>query len=296
MSYAVRLPVYEGPFELLLHLILKEEVDIWDVQITEVIDAFVTEVESLDRVDLDVATEFLLIASTLVELKVRRLLPGAEMTELDEELLRFEERDLLLARLLECKTFKDAARVVETLLKRGGKVVSRSMGPEEPFRSLAPDPLARVTPEQLKAAAIRGLTPPPPPPEVDLFHVNPIRHTVRDAADALLVQLHDRTPRSFRALVAGIDDRVEVIVRFLAVLELYKQGIVDMDQIETFGDLTVARISDAVSLLDLASLDDWEASTGAGSEDGDAEIDLTAEEAAETAELDAMMVSVEITD
>lgn len=294
MSYAVRLPVYEGPFELLLHLILKEEVDIWDVQITEVIDAFLTEVESLDRVDLEAATEFLLIASTLIELKVRRLLPGAETAELDEELLRFEERDLLLARLLECKTFKDAARVVETLLKRGGKVVSRSMGPEEPFRSMAPDPLARVTPEQLKAAAIRGLAPPPAPPEVDLFHVDPIRHTVRDAADALLVQLHDRTPRSFRALVAGIDDRIEVIVRFLAVLELYKQGIVDMAQVETFGDLTVARISDAESLLDLASMDDWEA-TKAQDED-EAEVDLTEEEAAETAELDALMVPVEITD
>ena len=112
MSYAVQTPVYEGPFELLLHLILKEEVDIWDVSIAQVIDRFMIEIEKLDRVDLDVATEFLLIASTLIELKVRRLLPGAEMTELDEELMRFEERDLLLARLLECKTFKDAARVL----------------------------------------------------------------------------------------------------------------------------------------------------------------------------------------
>src|SRR6476660_817791 len=128
MSYAVRIPVYEGPFELLLHLILKEEVDIWDVKIAEVIDAFLVEVESIDRVDLE----------------VRRLRPGSEMTEPDEELLRFEERDLLRARLLECKTFKDAARVLEGLLRRGGKVVSRSTGVEEPFRSLAPDPLARV--------------------------------------------------------------------------------------------------------------------------------------------------------
>jgi len=299
MSYAVRIPAYEGPFELLLHLILKEEVDIWDVQIAEVIDAFISEVESLDRVDLEVATEFLLIASTLVELKVRRLLPGAEMTELDEELLRFEERDLLLARLLECKTFKDAARIMEGMLKRGGKIVSRSMGPEEPFRSLAPDPLARVTPQQMLAAAIRGLTPPPPPPEVDLYHVNPIKITVREAADALLVQLHDRTPRSFRALVAGIDDRVEVIVRFLAVLELFKQGIVDMHQVETFGDLTVQRMTDAETLLDVASIDDWE-STAPAAESDDEMVDLTEEEAAESAaenaELDALMVSVEISD
>jgi len=258
MSYEVSTSVYEGPFELLLHLILKEEVDIWDVSIAQVIDRFMIEIEKLDRVDLDVATEFLLIASTLVELKVRRLLPGAEMTELDEELLRFEERDLLLARLLECKTFKDAARVLEAMLRRGAKVVSRSAGPEEPFRSLSPDPLRRVTPAQLLAAAIRGLTPPPPPPEIDLFHVAPIRISVRDAADAMLIVLNHTRPVSFRTLVAGIDDRLEVIVRFLAVLELYKQGILDLTQIETFGDLTVRRFEIAESVIDLVAMDDWE--------------------------------------
>ena len=287
MSYAVRIPVYEGPFELLLHLILKEEVDIWDVKIAEVIDAFLAEVDALDRVDLDVATEFLLVASTLVELKVRRLLPGAEMTELDEELLRFEERDLLLARLLECKTFKDAARVMEGLLRRGAKVVSRSAGPEEPFRSLAPDPLARLTGEQLLAAAIRGLTPPSSPPEVDLYHVAPIRISVHEAAESLLVQLRDTEPVSFRSLVAGVDDRIEVIVRFLAVLELYKQGIVDVDQVETFGDLTVCRRTDADSLIDVASMDDWEDASPATPEEA-------AADAAEDTELDAMVVPVEL--
>ena len=264
MSYDVLTPVYEGPFELLLHLILTEEVDIWDVSIAPVIDRFMIEVDKLERVDLDVATEFLLIASTLIELKVRRLLPGAEMTELDEELMRFEERDLLLARLLECKTFKDAARVLEGMLRRGGRVVARSAGPEEPFRSLAPDPLVRITPEQLLAAAIRGLTPPPPPPEIDLLHVAPIRISVRDAVDALLVTLNHTRPVSFRTLVAGIDDRLEVIVRFLAVLELYKQGILDLTQIETFGDLTIRRFREGESVLDLDAMEDWDDAADAG--------------------------------
>ncbi len=268
MSYEVHTSVYEGPFELLLHLILREEVELWDVSIVQVIDAFLVEVEKLDRVDLDVATEFLLIASTLVDLKVRRLLPGAESADLDEELLRFEERDLLLARLLECKTFKDAARVMEGLLRRGAKVVSRSAGPEEPFRSLAPDPLARLTGEQLLAAAIRGLTPPSSPPEVDLYHVAPIRISVHEAAESLLVQLRDTEPVSFRSLVAGVDDRIEVIVRFLAVLELYKQGIVELDQVETFGDLSIRRLSEGESVLDVASMDDWE--TAPRVEDDDA--------------------------
>src|SRR6476661_803057 len=112
MSYAVRTPVFEGPFDLLLHLILKQEVELWEVSLSEIVDAYLTELDRMDGLDLDVATEFLLIAATLVELKARRLLPGLDELELDEELLRFEERDLLLARLLECKTFKDAAKAV----------------------------------------------------------------------------------------------------------------------------------------------------------------------------------------
>ncbi len=286
MSYEVHTSVYEGPFELLLHLILKEEVELWDVSIAQVIDAFLAEVEKLDRVDLDVTTEFLLIASTLVDLKVRRLLPGAESAELDEELLRFEERDLLLARLLECKTFKDAARVMEGMLRRGGKVVSRSAGPEEPFRSLAPDPLARLTGEQLLAAAIRGLTPPVAPPEVDLYHVAPIRVSVYEAAESLLVQLRGTEPVSFRSLVAGIDDRIEVIVRFLAVLELYKQGIVDVNQVETFGDLSVRRISEEESVLDVTSMEDWETTARDEDDDSDAQDD--------DRDLDAFEVAVDL--
>lgn len=257
MAYAVRTPVYEGPFDLLLHLILKEEVELWEISLAPVIDAFLAEVERLERLDLEVATEFLLIASTLVELKARRLLPGSDPAELDEELLRFEERDLLLARLLECKTFKDVAAVLESALRLGAQVVPRTAGPEDPFRSLAPDPLAGTTLEQLRAAAIRGLAP-KEPEVVDTYHVAPIRASVREAVDAILVALpHDR-PVSFRTLVAGIDDRIEVIVRFLAILELFKQGVVDIVQMETFGDLTVRRLEEGEVALDAAGLDDWE--------------------------------------
>jgi segregation and condensation protein A len=257
MAYEVRTPVYEGPFDLLLQLILKEEVELWEVSLAPVVDAFLAEVERLERLDLDVATEFLLIASTLVELKARRLLPGSDPAELDEELLRFEERDLLLARLLECKTFKDVAAVVESALRRGAQVVPRSAGPEDPFRSLAPDPLAGTTVEALRAAAARGLAPREPDVD-DTYHVAPIRASVREAVDALLVALPADRPVSFRTLVAGIHDRVEVIVRFLAVLELFKQGIVDVVQIETFGDLVVRRLTEGEAVLDDAGLDDWE--------------------------------------
>src|SRR5829696_3743664 len=115
MPYEVQTAVFDGPFDLLLHLILREQVDLYEVSLSTIVDAYLAHVEQLDVLDLDIATEFLLIAATLIELKSRRLLPGDEGLELDDELALWEERDLLLARLLECKTFKDAARVLARL-------------------------------------------------------------------------------------------------------------------------------------------------------------------------------------
>ena len=159
MGYEVQTPVFEGPFDLLLHLILKQEVDLWDVNLSVIIDEYLVAVEQLGRLDLDVATEFLLIAATLIELKARRLLPSPEPIDLDEELARWEERDYLLARLLECKTFQDAAREIHQRMTVAAKVFSRQAGPEEPFSLLSPDPLERVSPQQLAAAALKGLLP-----------------------------------------------------------------------------------------------------------------------------------------
>jgi segregation and condensation protein A len=248
MPYEVHTETFEGPFDLLLHLILKQEVDLWEISLATIVDAYLGELERMtadggQTLDLEIATEFLLIAATLVELKARRLLPGLDEVELDEELLRFEERDLLLARLLECKTFKDAAHDFETRIRRSGRSLPRVAGPEEPFRSLVPDPLSRVAPSTLLAAAMRALAP-KIEPIVQTDHVAPVRASVRDAIDDVLARLPDRAPMGFRELVAGQTERLEVIVRFLAVLELYKQGIVDLDQTATFGELTVRRLDE----------------------------------------------------
>src|SRR4029079_4834002 len=180
MVLDVHTSVYEGPFDLLLHLILKQEVDLWEVSLSGIIDQYLTELDRMESLDLDVATEFLLIAATLVELKARRLLPGLDDAELDEELLRFEERDLLLARLLECKTFKDAALTLDTLARRASRSVPRLAGPEEPSRWLVPDPLERIRPAALRAAALRMLAA-KPEPTVDTEHIAPVRASVRDA-------------------------------------------------------------------------------------------------------------------
>jgi segregation and condensation protein A len=239
-----------------LHLILRSEVELFEVSLRTIVDEYLVEIERMETLDLDVATEFLLIAATLVELKARRLLPDLADGELDEELLRFEARDLLLARLLECKTFKDAADAVAGLIARADRSLPRTVGPEEPFRSLVPDPLDRVTLAQLASAARRALSP-KPKPVVDTDHVAPVRASVADAVAVVLDRLPTGVAVSFAALVAGAGERVEAVVRFLAVLELYKQGVVELDQLETFGTLTVTRLAEAVT-LDAVSMADWD--------------------------------------
>ena len=284
MPYEVRTAVFEGPFDLLLHLILRQEVELWEVSLAEIVDAYLAELDRMEIFDLDVATEFLLIAATLVELKARRLLPGLEDLELDEELLRFEERDLLLARLLECKTFKDAARALEGMIRRADRSVARRAGPEEPYRWMVPDPLESVRLESLRAAALRMLSA-TPEPFVDVDHVAPVRASVRDAVESVLRLLPEQEPMSFRALVSGAPHRLEVIVRFLAVLELYKQGMVDLEQFTNFGALMVRRLAPGESVLDTLSLDDWDdaADLDAHVDDEDAD-DEDADEAAASVE------------
>jgi segregation and condensation protein A len=256
MGYEVRTAVYEGPFDLLLHLILTQEVDLWEVSLARIVDEYLAEVERMERLDLEIATEFLLIAATLVELKTRRLLPTPEDLELDEELLRFEERDLLLARLLECKTFQDAANALAARIRIADRSLPRVAGPEEPFRSLVPDPLERVRLETLRDAARRALTP-PLEPHVEADHIAPLRVSVADAVTGLLADLPEGTTRSFRDLTRDATDRLTVIVRFLAVLELYKQGVVDLDQTVNFGELAVRRLG-AGETLDVASIAEWD--------------------------------------
>lgn len=239
MPYTVTTPVFEGPFDLLLHLITRQQVDLWEVSLAEIVDAYVaTLAEMQAALDLEVATEFLLIAAVLLELKARRLLPGRDDVELEEELALWEERDLLLARLLECKTFKDAASTLYRNMESAGRSWPRTAGLEERFAKLVPDVLAGVTADQL-AQAMQGLLAPKPATRVLLDHVAPVRASVGDAVIELLDELPRARRITFARLTSGLVERLEVIVRFLALLELYKQGAVDLEQPATFGQLEV---------------------------------------------------------
>ena len=257
MPYEVQTAVFEGPFDLLLHLILREQVDLYEVSLSTIVDAYLQEVERLDVVDLEVATEFLLIAATLIELKSRRLLPGENDLELDEELALWSERDLLLARLLECKTFKDAARVLARLADGAARCRPRVAGVDDRYCDLVPDLLEGVGPDDLRRAFLRASAP-RPIPRIDLDHVAPIRASVTDAVEELLDELPRVGRIGFRELTASLVERLDVVVRFLAILELFKQGAVDLLQARTFGDiqivwLGVGEADDAPVLASLTS-------------------------------------------
>ena len=199
MAYEVQTTVFEGPFDLLLHLILNEQVDLYEISLSRIVDAYIAELEKMEGLDLEVATEFLLIAATLVELKARRLLPGDPDVELDDEFSLWEERDLLLARLVECKTFKDAALLLSAMADEAGRSFPRTAGLDERYSDLAPDLLAGVTAADLQAAMVRALTP-RPVPRVELDHVAPSRMSVTEAVAELVDELPRIGRTTFRAL------------------------------------------------------------------------------------------------
>lgn len=258
VAYEVNTPVYDGPFDLLLHLILREEVDIHEISLLTIVEAYLSEIEKMKELDLDVATEFLLIAATLVELKTRRLVPSKDPLDLDEELALWEERDLLLSRLLDCKTFKDVAGAFSDLLESATLSFPRRSGPDERFADLVPDIMDGVTPIRLQRAYFRA-TQRKAPLAIDLYHVAPIRANVGDALVEMLRILPSVGKTTFRNLTSAIADRIEVVVRFLAILELFKQGRVDLQQVDRFGDIEVEWVGGSDRDFEHAlAIDDYE--------------------------------------
>jgi segregation and condensation protein A len=254
MPYAVDTPVYQGPFDLLLHLILREQVDLYQISLSDIVDAYLRELERMDTLDLEVATEFLMIAATLVELKTKRLLPVESDLDLDDELVLWEERDLLLSRLLECKTFKDAARVLQQLSAAASRSFPRTAGLDECFLGLAPDPLEGLGIEDLRRAFLRA-TAPKPVPTVDITHIHAVKVSVSDAVEELVHELPRLGRTSFRALTAAFAERLEIVVRFLAVLELYKQGMIDLEQPGAFGEIQILWLGAELAHADLGLVD-----------------------------------------
>jgi segregation and condensation protein A len=234
VAYEVNTEAYQGPIDLLLHLITRQRVDIYEIPLATITEEYVAAVSAMEPLDLESATGFLVVAATLLELKSARLLPNRGVGEEDDYLL--EQRDLLLARLVECATFRDAGVWIRARIDEGAGFHPRRAALEEHFVDLIPDLLAGVRLDHLVDAAATALAPRPVPP-LDTSHVTPITASVRDALKDLAARLRDRREASFEALCEGASGRIEVVVRFLALLELFKAGAVELDQLSTFGSI-----------------------------------------------------------
>jgi len=243
VAYTVSTPAFEGPIDLLLHLVSSHEVDVLDIPLLPVIDGFVRVLnDQRDVIDFNQLSEFLLVAAILIELKSQKLLPGPDNAEEDEELIGWEERDLLLARLLECRAYAAAADVFVALAEQAARSIPREVGLDDDFMVHAPDLLAGVTPDDIAQAYVR-CSAERPAPRVDLSHVTVDTLTVSETVRDLISAPPGERATSFRALVAGCESRIEVIVRFLALLELCKMGRVTLGQGATFGDLRIAWVT-----------------------------------------------------
>ncbi|HEY7477173.1 MAG TPA: ScpA family protein [Actinomycetota bacterium] len=236
-AFAVELPGFTGPFRLLAELILDQKIDVCDVAIATVTDRYLAHAKDAERWNLEEATWFLAICATLLELKVARLTP--KHVEPDEEDLVGGSPDLAYARSIELRAFRAVAVQLARRVEDEALFFTRDIGPGQEYAHLYPDPMEGVAAEALAAVAAQLLR---PPPMVDLSHVTPVRYTVAEA----MTMVTDRITGiqggqvSFRELVADCRQRIDVVMRFLALLELYREGKVELQQAATFGEIDVA--------------------------------------------------------
>ncbi|HEY5854249.1 MAG TPA: segregation/condensation protein A [Aldersonia sp.] len=241
-GFHVRLRNFEGPFDLLLNLIGQRKLDVTEVALHQVTDEFIAYTKTLGtELELDVTTEFLVVAATLLDLKAARLLPAGGDVEDPEDLALLEARDLLFARLLQYRAFKRVAGLLAELEAAALRQYPRSVALEDPFTDLLPEVLIGVHPEefaQIAAIAFR----PRPVPSVGLDHLHDPKVSVAEEAKTVLRLLTDRgagTWVRFADIVADCTVPVQIVARFLGLLELYRQKAIDFEQPEPLGDLAV---------------------------------------------------------
>jgi segregation and condensation protein A len=230
--------VFEGPFDLLLGLIAKHKLDVTEVALAKVTDEFIGHIRAGGAEwDLGQATEFLVVAATLLDLKAARLLPSGEV-ESEEDLALLEARDLLFARLLQYRAYKQAAAFLAArMAEERGRFV-RAVTLEPQFASLLPEVLLGLGPQEFAALAGRALAP-KPVPEVSMAHLHAAKVSVREQAAILVAALRRAGSSTFRALTADCEGTVYVVARFLALLELYREGAVMFDQVSPLGELHI---------------------------------------------------------
>jgi segregation and condensation protein A len=236
--FEVRLDNFEGPFDLLLGLITKHKLDVTEIALSRVTDEFIAYIaDRTTEGDLDQASEFLVVAATLLDLKAARLLPSGEVED-TEDLALLEARDLLFARLLQYRAYKEAAAFLGDRFTLEGRRFPRAVGLEERYTQLLPEVVVALGPEELADLAARVLAP-KPVPTVSLTHLHHARVSVREEAAGVVDRLRRVSSATFRSLSADCPSALHVVARFLALLELFRERLVVFEQISPLGELTV---------------------------------------------------------
>lgn len=261
--FTVKLANFEGPFDLLLQLISQHQMDVTEVALHQVTDDFIAHIRSLgDDWNLDETTEFLVVAATLLDLKAARLLPSGDVED-EEDLALLEARDLLFARLLQYRAYKQVAALFGELEAGALRRYPRSVSLEERYAALMPEVMLGMDAAafaELAAAVFR----PKPPPTVSLDHLHVAKVSVREHAALIRVRLASSGAATFRELVADCAHTGEVVARFLALLDLYKEAVIAFTQADALGELHVrwtgGTVADATAAADAdrASTDEEE--------------------------------------
>ncbi|MER7057715.1 MULTISPECIES: segregation/condensation protein A [unclassified Streptomyces] len=236
--FKVRLANFEGPFDLLLQLISKHKMDVTEVALSKVTDEFMAHIRARGPDwDLDETTEFLVVAATLLDLKAARLLPAAEVED-EADLALLEARDLLFARLLQYRAYKQIAEIFNERLEAEARRYPRTVGLEAHHAELLPEVVISIGPEGFAKLAVKAMQP-KPKPQVYVEHIHAPLVSVREQAGIVVARLKELGQASFRLLVEDTEDTLTVVARFLALLELYREKAVELDQETALGDLLV---------------------------------------------------------
>ncbi|WP_234486235.1 ScpA family protein, partial [Streptomyces sp. MBT97] len=236
--FKVRLVNFEGPFDLLLQLISKHKLDVTEVALSKVTDEFMAHIRAMGPDwDLDQTTEFLVVAATLLDLKAARLLPAAEVED-EADLALLEARDLLFARLLQYRAYKRVADIFTQRLESEARRHPRTVGLEPHHAELLPEVVISIGPEGLARLAVKAMQP-RAEPQVYVEHIHAPLVSVQEQAGVVVARLRELGEASFRTLVEDTDDTLTVVARFLALLELYREKAVALDQETALGELVV---------------------------------------------------------
>jgi segregation and condensation protein A len=236
--FKVRLSNFEGPFDLLLQLISRHKLDVTEVALSKVTDEFMAHIRAMGPDwDLDQTTEFLVVAATLLDLKAARLLPAAEVED-EADLALLEARDLLFARLLQYRAYKRIADIFSGRLDEEARRYPRTVGLEPHHAELLPEVVISIGAEGFARLAVKAMQP-RPKPQVYVDHIHAPLVSVQEQAQFVVARLRELGEASFRTLVADTDDTLTVVARFLALLELYREKAVALDQETALGELLV---------------------------------------------------------